>query len=185
MNDQQKIIFRNYNYIQVPQDSLEYAERLGGICGEAAIGALLGCNIKEVFLAWGIGENNFGGYTLQKEMRFILEKLGYSSQQRSVKDKKVLPDTDFAILRVSFGNPSQHWSKTATLSHYLALKRFQQGWYIYDNAIDLFDGKPINGLWIEKSEYPQWMEDQDMFITSYLEIKKKPETRIVRKEGGS
>lgn len=166
------IEFTKYNYIKTPQDTLEYGKRLDGICGEAAIAALLECNLKDVFDAWDIGEDNFRGWTLQKEMKIILSKLGYEVKQRNVKDKNKLPDSDFAIIRVSFGKPDQHWSKTARQSHYLAIKRFMQGWYIYDNAIDFFDGKPINGCWIEKSEYYKVMKDQDMFITSYLEIKK-------------
>ena len=175
MVEQKKLIFHNYNYLKTPQDTLEYAKRLNGICGEAAIAALMDCSLKDVFKAWGIGEDNFRGWTLQKEMKEILDKLGYEAKQKGVKDKDKLPDSDFAIIRVSFGKPEQHWSKTASLSHYIAIKRFQQGWYIYDNAIDLFDGKPINGIWIEKSEYYKVMKDQNMFVTSYLEITKKPE----------
>lgn len=170
MESQEPIIFNHYNYLQVPQDVLVYAEKLNGICGEASISALLECNLKDVFDAWGIGEENFRGWTLQREMRIILNKLGYDSQQLGVKDKTILPDSDFAIIRVSFGNPKQHWSKTASLSHYLAIKRFKQGWYIYDNAIDFFDGKPVNGVWIEKSEYYKVMERQNMFVTSYIQL---------------
>ena len=168
-----KLIFHNYNYLQTPQDTLEYAKRLGGICGPAAIAALLECNLKDVFEKGEIDESQFRGWTLQKEMKAILDKLGYDTKQKGVKDKNKLPDSDFAVIRVSFGKPGQHWSKTASLSHYIALKRFKQGWYVYDNAIDFFDGKPINGIWIERSEYYKVMQDQSMFVTSYLEIKKK------------
>lgn len=167
-----KLVFHKYNYLETPKDTLEYAARLDGICGEAAIAALMGCNLKDVFEAWGIGEDNFKGWTLQKDMKIILHKLGYEAKQKGIKDKNKLPDSDFVIIRVSFGKPDQHWAKTASLSHYIAIKRFQQGSYIYDNAIDSFDGKPINGIWIEKSEYYKIMKDRGMFLTSYLEITK-------------
>jgi hypothetical protein len=168
--EMQKVTFDNYNYLQVPKDVLEYTKRLKGICGEASIASLFECNVKDVFMVWGIGESNFKGWTLQKEMKFIINKFGYDAKQRVIKDKYKLPDADFAIIRVSFGEPNQHWSKTAKESHYLAIKRFKQGWYIYDNSIGEFDGKPINGIWIEKSEYYKWMEANKMFVTSYIEI---------------
>jgi len=173
MDNQKQITFNKYNYLYVPKDVLEYAKKLGGICGQASIASLLKCNIKDVFNAWGTKEENFRGWTLQKEMKEILDKLGYNAKQKGAKDKNKLPNSDFAIIRVSFGKPEQHWSKTASLSHYIAIKRFQEGWYIYDNAIDFFEGKPINGIWIEKSEYYKVMEIEEMFVTSYLEITKK------------
>jgi len=170
---EEPMLFHNYNHLRTPKDTLKYVERLGGICGEAAIAALLDCEVKTVFAAWGINESDFRGWTLQKEMRRILDRLGYDCKQKSVEDKKKLPDSDFAIVRVSFGKPDQHWAKTASLSHYIALRRFVQGWYVYDSAISMFDGKPINGLWIEKSEYCKVIEAEDMFITSYLEVTMK------------
>lgn len=178
----EKIVINNYNHLRTPQDVLEYIERLGGICGEATIAALMGINVRDVFSVWGIGEENFKGWTTQKEMRVILDRLGYNVKQKRVKDKYRLPNSDFAIIRVSFGNPNQFWLETASVSHYIAIRKFQQGWYVYDSAINLFDGKPINGIWIEKSEYYKVMEEQNMFITSYLEIIRKIEGNMLKVE---
>jgi len=173
--EQTPIIFQNYNYLEVPIDVLEYAEKYNGICGEAAIAALLDMTVKDVFDKGNIDRENFKGFTLQKEIRAILIRLGYSSIQKKIDNKFILPKCDFGIIRVSFGNPKQHWSKTASLSHYIAIKRFMQGWYIYDNAIDMFDGQKINGIWIEKSEYYEVMKQENMFITSYLQLHKTRE----------
>ena len=173
--EQTQIIFQKYNYLQVPMDVLDYAEKYNGICGEAAIAALLDITVKDVFDKGNIDRENFRGFTLQKEMRAILIRLGYSSIQKSVDNKFILPDCDFGIIRVSFGTPEQHWGKTSSLSHYIAIKRFMQGWYIYDNAIDMFDGQKINGIWIDKSEYYKVMKQQNMFVTSYLQLHKTGE----------
>lgn len=168
--EQKQITINRYNYSQTPPDVLEYAEKYNGICGEASIAALLDMTMKEVFDKGKIDRENFKGFTLQKEIRRILSNLRYSSTQKGVKDKYKLPDCNFGIIRVSFGKPDQHWSKTARDSHYICIRRFNTGIFVYDNAIDIFDDKPVNGVWIEKSEYYKIMEDQDMFITSYLEI---------------
>ena len=170
--EQTQIIFQKYNYLQTPKDVLEYADKYNGICGEASIASLLDITVKDVFDKGDINRDTFRGFTLQKEMRKILSKLGCASIQKRVSDKHKIPYCDFGIIRVSFGEPEQHWAKTASLSHYIAIKRFKQGRYIYDTAIDVFDGNPVNGVWIEESEYYKIMDDQKMFITSYLELTK-------------
>lgn len=174
---EQSIVFEKYNYIQTPPDVLDYAERLGGICGEAAIAALLNITVKKVFETWGIDEKDFKGFTIQKDMRKILEKFGYDVKQKKVEDKFRLPNCDFGIIRVSFGDLKQHYMITANRSHYIAIQRFQQGRYIYDNAISQFNGNPVNGVWIEESEYYKVMANEKMFITSYLELKEKVKER--------
>jgi hypothetical protein len=47
--EQKQIIFQKYNYLETPTDALEYAEKYNGICGEAAIAALLKTDLKTVF----------------------------------------------------------------------------------------------------------------------------------------
>jgi hypothetical protein len=72
---------------------------------------------------------------------------------------------------VSFGKPDQHWAKTAGASHYIALRKFPKGIFVYDNCLDKWDGEPINGLWLEKAEYEEKiMKAEDMFVTIYLEL---------------
>lgn len=155
---------------KTPCDCLEYGEKYNGICGEAAIAALLETNLKTVFDIGKIDRETFKGFTLQKDMIRILNNLGYTPIQKKATEKYKLPDCNKAIIRVSFGEPNQHWMKTAKLSHYIAIKRFAQGRFVYDNAINEFDGKPVNGVWIEESEYYKVMTNQKMFITSYLEV---------------
>ena len=164
------VLFDNYSFDPTPNDVLEYAKKLNGICGEASIGALLKINVKDVLDIWGIDEKEFKGFTLQKDMIAILKKAGYSVTQKRVKDKHLLPNCHFGIIRVAFGKPDQHWMKTAKSSHYICIKRFQQGTFVYDNAIYEFDGVSHNGVWIEKFEYYKWMKSEEMFITSYLDI---------------
>ncbi|MFW9875394.1 MAG: hypothetical protein ACFFG0_19990 [Candidatus Thorarchaeota archaeon] len=165
-----KITFDNFNYEQTPEDVREYVEKYNGICGEAVIASLFHITVKEVFEKWGIDMKNFKGFTTEKEMRIILNKFGYKCIRKRVKDKFSIPKCNFGILRVSYGNPKDHWQKIARESHYLGIVRYMQGRYVYDNAINLWDGKPINGVWIHESEYPKWMKAENMFITSYLEL---------------
>lgn len=165
-----KITFDNFNYELTPSDVREMCDKYGGVCGESVIASLFHITVKEVFDKWGIEMSKFKGFTTEKEMRVILDKFGYRCIRKRVKDKFSIPKCDFGIIRVSFGNPNDHWHKIARESHYLGVVKYIQGRYVYDNAIDLWDGKQINGVWIHESEYPKWMKVENMFVTSYLQL---------------
>lgn len=167
----QKILFDNYNYEQTPEDVRTYVDKYKGVCGEAAIAAIFMTTVENVFKKWGIEMSKFRGFTSEKEMKEILKNFRYKAIRKGVKDKYSIPECDFGIIRVSFGKPTDHWQKIARESHYLGVVKFEKGRYVYDNAIDKFDDKVINGIWIHESEYPKWMKAESMFITSYLELR--------------
>lgn len=167
---QKKIEFRTYSFSSTPEDYLEHQKRMEGICGLSAIASLLGTSMGEVLEVFGINQDEFKGYTTEKEMRKILGRFGYDVKRRHVKDKHSLPDCDFGIIRVSFGDIDQVWYKTMERSHYVAIKRFERGRFIYDN-LDTFDNQKVNGVWIHEREYPLLMSAENMFVTSYLEVK--------------
>lgn len=162
-----------YQYIggfDTPEDLLRTIKEIDGCCGQCAIASILGIKVMDVFEKWGIDLKTFKHHTSQKEMKQILEILGYDSKQRpSPKDKISIPNCDLGIIRVSFGDRNAHWMQIAQNSHYIGIKKFHGRRYIFDN-IQEFDGKPINGMWIEFTEYYKLMMAEKMFITSYLEI---------------
>lgn len=178
MLDKQEIIIIEKNKIgkyRKPKDCFYYSTEIKGTCAETQIAALLGIDTKDVFKKWGVKEKDFRHDTRQKETKEILSLFGYTTMQKSAKtDKKILSECNLAILRVSFGDPNQHWMLTTKYSHYLALKRMPCGErYIFDN-FETFDDKQVNGMWIEEQEYyKKIMKTEKMFITSFLEIKEK------------
>jgi len=158
----------------LPPDCHDAVKKIQGCCGQCAIAAVLGTSVMYVFNSWEKIITEFRHYTSQKEMKEILACMGYEAIQHSPgADKFKIPIVDLAILRVSFGDPKQHWMITAQNSHYLGLKRMSDGnLYVFDN-IEMFDHEPTNGLWIEYREYYKLMESDKAFITSYLEIIKQ------------
>ena len=100
-------------------------------------------------------------------MKEIIRSFGFEVKQQGIKNKFSIPKCSLAIVRVSFGNPKQHWIETAKRSHYLALKKFKGNYYVLDNI-------KVDGgyAWVERTEYRKVIENEKMFITSYLELKK-------------
>lgn len=156
-----------------PEDCLEYTKEIIGVCGQASIASILEKDIKDIFDLWGKNPKEFRHFTSQKEMKEILLKCGFVAKQKSIGKNKVdIPEINFGIIRVSYGERNQHWMEIAKRSHYIGIKKMPDGRrYIFDNGFDNFNDKPVNGLWIEVSEY--WVKVamvEKMFVTSYLEL---------------
>lgn len=168
---EEKVINFDSKYLgsfPIPRGYSKYAEEINNCCGELAIAGLLNISVPKVFEKTGVKITDLVKGTSQKRMREILDKLGFNAKQRGVKNKFRLPKSDLAIVRVSFGDPKQHWIETAKKSHYLALKRFGLIYYVLDNM--KIDDKY---KWVERIEYSKVIEADKMFITSYLEVKPK------------
>jgi hypothetical protein len=179
METTQKPLIFDCDYIEdfkKPQDCLEYTQKIGGVCGLASIAGLLGVNVLDIFNTWEKDSKDFRHFTSQKEMKHILSKCGFKATQKSIgKNKVAIPNIDFGIIRVSFGEQNQHWMITAKNSHYIAIKKMSDDRrYIFDNGFENFNDKPVNGMWIEVSEY--WVKiamQEKMFVTSYLDVKQE------------
>jgi len=169
MNQQEKIINLNHLYLgsfPIPSGYAKYDVEIKNCCGELAIAGLLNIPVPMVFKKGKIKITDLEKGTSQKKMREILKNLGFKTKQHGVKDKFKIPKCDLAIVRISFGNPKQHWIETAKKSHYLALKKFKSGnYYVLDNM--KIDGKYS---WIERTEFKKVIEADKIFITSYLEL---------------
>lgn len=166
-----------FGNLPIPADYEEYRVKIDNCCAELALAGLFEVSVSFVFSFAGIKLKDLPKGTSQKRVREILKKWGYKTIQKSVKDKHSIPKCDFAIVRVSFGNPKQFWIETAKRSHYLALKKFNTHHYVLDNGV-IVDGKAHH--WIERNEFKKVMKAEKMFVTSYLEIKKpKSDSRLL------
>lgn len=150
----------------IPSGYAKYNLEIKNCCGELAIAALLNIPVPKVFKKANIPIADLKKGTLQKKMKEIIRSFGFEVKQHGVKNKFSIPKCDLAIVRISFGNPKQHWIETAKKSHYLALKKFNGNHYILDNI-------KVDGgyAWIERTEYGKIIKNEKMFITSYLELK--------------
>jgi len=120
-----------------PDDCLEYTQKIGGVCGLASIAGLLDKRVIDIFNSWSKKPEDFRHFTSQKEMKQIFFTLGFEAKQKSIgKQKIAIPDIDFGIIRVSFGEQNQHWMLTAKNSHYIAIRKMPDGRrYIFNEII--------------------------------------------------
>ena len=136
-----------------------------GVCGISVIAVLEKKTVSEILEDW---ITDYRGYAPVKEMKKMLQKLGYKCSLKRGKKARKFPEpaTDIAVIRIQFldeNGKEFFWAEATLHSHYVLMQKVNGKWWIFCNG----DAK-----WFAKDSVTAKKYLKDCYVSSYLELTK-------------
>jgi len=156
------------NNFYIPEDNDELKKKYEprfGVCGISVIAVLEKKTVNEILFDW---ITDYKGYAPMKEMKAMLQKLGYNCKVKFGKKARVFPtpSTDIAVIRIQFldeNGKEFFWAEATLHSHYVLMQKINGEWWIFCNG----DAK-----WFAKDSETAKNYLKDCYVSSYLELRR-------------